>query len=125
MIVSDWILSLMMLIFGLFFLVFGVDAVSKGNYFGSVLLVFGSVSLSFVYQDYRNFKGFSNVKNYWLISHIQRIVGSFIAAFTAFLVNNDISFLPEIISWLLPTVIIVPFITLWRRKYEIKIDKNI
>jgi uncharacterized membrane protein len=119
----DWLLTLTMFIFGTAFIGLGANGIVKNNYFGIVLVVFGGLSLLFVYQDYRNFKGQSSIKNFWLTTHLQRMVGSFIAAFTAFIVVNN-TFLPEIVAWLLPIFALVPLIIIWRRKYQIKIDRN-
>lgn len=120
----DWLLTITMLVFGIAFIGLGTNGIMKSNYFGIVLVVFGGLGLLFVYQDYRNFKGKSSIKNFWLTTHLQRMVGSYIAAFTAFIVVNN-ALLSEILAWLLPTAILVPFITVWRRKYQVKIDKNI
>jgi len=50
------------------------------------------------------------------------MMGSYIAAVTAFLlVNNEI--LPPVSVWLLPTVVIAPLITIWTRRY--KVDKAV
>lgn len=117
----DWLLTLTMLFFGLGFIVFGTYNIYFSNYFGIVFLAFGGISMLFVYQDNINFRGKSKVKNFWLTTHIQRMVGSYIASFTAFIVVNN-TFLPDIIAWLLPTVLIVPLIIKWTRKH--KVTKN-
>jgi len=53
--------------------------------------------------------------------HIQRLLGAFIASFTAFLVVN-LEYLPDFIPgwtyWLLPTLLITPLISYWVRKYK-------
>jgi uncharacterized membrane protein len=116
----DWILTFTMLLFGIAFMVYGAYNLMNGRNFGIVLLVFGAISLLFVSQDYFNFKGKASVKNYWLLTHIQRMIGSYIASVTAFLVVNN-TILPGIIAWLLPTFLLVPFIIYWSRKYEIKL----
>ncbi|TVR77746.1 MAG: DUF2306 domain-containing protein [Chitinophagaceae bacterium] len=118
----DWLLTFIMLLFGAAFIAFGFYLVFKSNFFGIVFLVFGVISLVFVYQDYLNFKGKAGVKNYWLVTHFQRMIGSYIATITAFLVVNN-TFLPGVIAWLLPTAILVPLIIFWSRKYEIKHKK--
>ena len=119
--VTDWILALIMLLFGLAFLGFGFFNIFKGVYFGVVLVAFGGISISFVIQDCANFTGRQRVKNYWLTTHLQRMIGSFIASATAFLVVNN-QFLPPILAWLLPTIVLSPLIGMWTRKYMIKID---
>ncbi len=116
--VFDWLLSIVMLIFALLFIGLGVFYILKGNFFGIVFVVFGSIGLLFVYQDYINFNGKSNIKNFGLTTHLQRMIGSYVASVTAFLVVNN-KILPAIVAWLLPTLIIVPLIIKWTRKYKI------
>lgn len=114
----DWTLTIVMLLFALLFVGFGIFNIANGNFFGIVFLVFGAISLLFVYQDKRNFTGKPAVKNYGLTTHLQRMAGSYIASATAFLVVNN-NVLPGIIAWLLPTVIFTPLIVTWTRKYRI------
>jgi len=118
---TDWLLTYTMLIFGLVFISFRLFNIIKENYFGTVLVVFGGISLLFVYQDFINFKGKSKVKNYGLVTHTQRMMGSYIASVTAFLVVNN-TFLPSVMAWLLPTACIVPLLVFWSRKYKVLIS---
>lgn len=115
--ILDWTLTAIMGIFGLCFLFFGGKSLVNGNLFGIVLIVFGLVSSLFVFQDYSNFRGKSSVKNYWLTTHLQRMMGSYISTTTAFLVVNN-TLLPSIVAWLLPSAALVPFIIIWSRKYQ-------
>ena len=112
----DWALTGTMLIFGFAFMTLGMSAIISANYFGIVLVVFGGISLVFVYQDYINFTGKSKFKNFWLTTHIQRMIGSYVASITAFLVVNN-TVLPTVLVWLLPTVLLVPLIIKWTRKF--------
>lgn len=114
----DWILSSAMLLFGIGFLLFGGYLVFNKNYFGTVLLVFGMISVLMVLQDFKNYQGKNPIKNFWLLVHIQRMIGGYIAATTAFLVVNN-TILPSVLAWLLPTVILIPLILKWSRKYKI------
>jgi len=114
----DWILSAIMLLFGIGFVIYGILILFSSNNFGIVLLVFGFISISMVYQDFKNYKGKNSIKNFWLLVHIQRMIGSYIAAATAFLVVNN-TFLPAVVAWLLPTVLLVPLIIKWSNKYKI------
>lgn len=118
----DWFLALGMCIFGMGFIALGTNNIIHSRYFGIVPLVFGCISLLFVYQDYRNFKGHSRTKNFGLTTHIQRMTASYIASVTAFLVVNN-TILPGIVAWLLPTFLLVPLIVRWSRKHEIRIQK--
>lgn len=117
--ITDWILTITMFLFGSGFIGFGFYNFLNNNSFGIVFMVFGAVSMLFVYQDYINFTGKSKIKNYWLTTHIQRMVGSYIASVTAFIVVNN-TILNSILAWLLPTFILVPLIIKWTRKYKIK-----
>lgn len=60
----DWVLSIVMFLFGATFLVLGCKSIINGNTFGIVVLVFGIISVLFVYQDYVNYRGKSKVKYY-------------------------------------------------------------
>jgi uncharacterized membrane protein len=114
----DWILTYSMLIFALIFISFGIYSIVDGNNFGSVLIVFGIISILMVKKDIANYQGKINAKNFWLLLHLQRMTGAYIAATTAFLVVNN-TLLPGIVAWLLPTVIITPLIFKWSYKYKI------
>ncbi len=114
----DWILSVSMLLFGLGFILFGGYSVFNENYFGIVPVVFGMISIFMVIKDFKNYQGKIKTKNFWLLVHIQRMIGSYIAAATAFLVVNN-TVLPGVVAWLLPTILLVPFIIKWSRKYKI------
>ncbi len=114
----DWALAILMAVFGSAFVVFGILHLVKSNNFGIVFIVFGLISYLFVYQDWKNFKGRSPVKNYFLTSHLQRFIGSYIASATAFLVVNN-TILPAAIAWLLPTVLFAPLIRFWSNKYKV------
>ncbi len=115
---TDWILSGMMLLSAIGFIAWGALLVFTHKNFGVVLLVFGCISILMVKQDFKNYNGKSNIKNFWLLAHIQRMTGAYIAATTAFLVVNN-SFLPNIVAWLLPTIIITPLIFKWSGIYKI------
>lgn len=117
-IILDWILAGAMLLFGLAFIAFGIRLFAGGEKFGMVFIVFGCISLRFVYTDWQNFTGKATTKNYWLLAHLQRMTGAYIASLTAFLVVNKL--LPGILVWLLPTVIFTPLISIWTRKYMVK-----
>jgi uncharacterized membrane protein len=119
----DWSLQIFMTIGSLWFLKLGTQLLFHKQYFGIVLLLFAWRGFAFVYQDYKTYKGVIKAKNYWLLFHLQRMVGAYIAAFTAFLVVNTadrLSFFP----WLLPSAIFVPLIIKWSRKYLVAIKNK-
>jgi uncharacterized membrane protein len=114
---QDWLLTSLMLVLAMAFIGFGGYHMIRGDSFGLVFLVFGSVSLLFVYHDWTNFTGRSKISNYYLTTHLQRMLGSYIASVTAFLVVNN-TILPPMIAWLLPTAAVTPLIVTWSRKHK-------
>jgi uncharacterized membrane protein len=115
---QDYTVSGIMLLFATGFISFGIINLIGGFEFGIVFLVFGGLSLLMVFQDYKNFKGQTKFKNNWLMVHLQRMIGAYIASATAFMVVNN-KWLPSVVAWLLPGAILVPFIFKWVRKYGI------
>lgn len=114
-----WLVTIGMLIFSLLFIGLGIYLLNHNNTFGMVPIVFGFISLLMVFQDYRNYTGKAAIRNFWLTTHLQRMTGGYIASATAFLVVNN-SFMPEVVAWLLPTVILTPLIFYWTGKYRAK-----
>ena len=113
----DYLLTYSMLLFGLGFVFYGIYLLVNGNGFGSVLLVFGLISLLMTYKDFKLYSGKTKFKNDWMLVHIQRMTGAYIASLTAFLVVNN-SFLPAVLAWLLPTIIFTPLI-IWHCKKRV------
>lgn len=119
----DWTITISMLLAGLLFIGIGILTLIKSNFFGLVFITFGSLGLLFVRQDFKNYNDTTTIKNYWLIGHLQRMTGGFIAALTAFLVVNAKYFpeqIPSFVYWLLPTIILTPLIIKWSGKFEVK-----
>ncbi len=119
----DWSLSLTMGLVDLFLLGLGIIYIINAISFGLVFLVFGIFGLLFVREDINNFREKSRYKNYWLLAHISRMVGGYIASLTAFLVVNAkyIPFeFPLFLFWIFPSMLLVPFIMKWSRKYGVK-----
>ena len=102
--IIDYILTILMLIASLSFLYIGIKNIFSGNNFGIVLCLFGTISLSLCLLDIKNFQGKTTDQFAWLKNHIGRMIGAYIAAFTAFFVVNN-TFLPNVAAWTLPTII--------------------
>ena len=109
---GDWIVTISMLFFGLCFMIYGGTLVAFSKNFGVVLLVFGIISLLMVKQDIAIYRGNIKNTNYWLLIHISRMVGTYIASITAFLVVNN-TMLPGLVVWLAPGVLLTPLIFYW------------
>ena len=121
----DWALTLMMLVSGIVFVGLGINIIFNNDTFGIVFIVFGSVGLFFTRKDFRNYQGHIAIKNYWLIEHINRMIAGYIASLTALLVVNGsyfTAYIPTVLLWLLPTIVLVPFIIYWTRKFKVKIQ---
>jgi len=113
----EWFLTASMLIFAIYFAGYGAYKLYQGVFFGIVLMVFGLFALLMVKTDYANYTGKPMYKNFCLVTHLQRMIGAYIASLTAFLVVNN-TILPGVIAWLLPSVLLVPFIMAWSNKYK-------
>jgi uncharacterized membrane protein len=126
----DWILLIVMAIFSISLIYLGIINIVKANYFGIAPLVFGIISFLNVFNDYKIYNGNIKEKNYWLLLHIQRMTGAYIASFTAFLVNTIgriLAIFPQLdnysfVVWLLPSIIITPLIVKWSRENKIKVQ---
>jgi uncharacterized membrane protein len=102
----------------LFLIGFSIYAFIKGaTSLGIILSAFGLIGISLWKTDLKYFvqqKNFS--AKHWLGEHIGRMIGSFIAAVTAFAVNN-IHFEPGVVVWLAPTLLGFPLIMYFNKKY--------
>ncbi|MBL7693148.1 MAG: carboxypeptidase-like regulatory domain-containing protein [Flavipsychrobacter sp.] len=93
--------------------------------FVPVLSIFGSIMLILSVRDLQlladeNTTGKQN--RVWLLQHIGKMSGSYIAAITAFLVNN-VSLKPAWIVWILPTVVGSVLTTMTARKWTKRLTK--
>ncbi len=95
------------------------------NLFLAVVLgLFSLILFSFTYKDYLLFTGKAELEHmHWFMNHIARMVGSYIATVTAFVVVNNKGFLPDLVAWIAPTVIGVYAIIKWRSYYRAKFNK--
>jgi uncharacterized membrane protein len=106
---GDWIIECIAAVTFLGLLIYGLILLSKENYNGIIPLIFGAFGTLSVWKNIRLFLKPPTKTLYWLKKHIGHMMGSYIGAFTAFLVNQtDKIPLDPIILWFLPTAIIVP-----------------
>lgn len=120
----DWSVTLLTTAFHLGLLVWGfIITVIQKESFGITALVFGTLGLAGNYRDIRHYiKGYKE-KNGWLFVHITGMIGGYIAASTAFLVNT-VHFQPSFILWLAPTIVFVPFMIYTTKKFRSKLSKG-
>lgn len=118
----DYLLSLSMLVSAGVLAYLGVWLLLRGESFGIVYVVFSIFALQYVREDYKNLRGRSRFNNPGLMAHISRMVGGYIASLTAFLVVNARYIpleLPLYSYWLLPSVLVVPFIVKWSKQRQV------
>jgi len=84
---------------------------------GRVAVVFGVLGLVLAGLDLTRFLRPPADRNAWWFSHMSGMLGSYVAAVTAFSVVN-FTFLPTTARWLWPTVIGTPLIALWVTYYK-------
>lgn len=119
----DWAIALGCAVIMLSFLVWSVRLMFAGN--SVFLFVFFSLGGLFsIYAEVKAFVKKPDNKHRWLFNHIGRMVGSFIAALTAFS-TNVLTFMPGLWQWLWPTIIGTPLIIYWIRTYRKKLDNGI
>ena len=120
--IIDWILTGVMFVFGLIMIVYGILALIKGQNMGIVLIVFSILALTLSITDIRLYIYKTDDKTFWLFNHIGKMNGAVIAAYTAFIVVNEV--LPGIDAWLLPGVLGAFVGTYFSNKYKKLIKKK-
>ena len=108
---ADWGISACMVAISLMMIILG------SFYFQeiSVLYIyFGITGLILCITDYRFLQNPHKTKSAWLVQHIGKIMGAYIASITAFLVAG--MKIPGLAVWILPSVIGTASIIYWIRK---------
>ncbi len=125
----DWVGAFIALSAGVGFIVWGVLpllglTVSEAPIAFSVLgIVFGVFLSRDAWSDLKSFRRSSPDPMWWWTYHLERMVGSYLAAVTAFMVQNVGPLLPEALAW---TVWVAPGllggvgISYWIRHYQKK-----
>ncbi len=115
----DLILAVVMILFYLGLAAWGSHLFSLKSHhaFGYISLAFSLIGLRFSFMEIRAFRNPSPDRMAWWYRHMNGMVGSYIAAVSAFSAVN-LGFLPEAIRWLWPTVIGAPLLALWVRYYK-------
>ncbi len=115
----DYFITGTMFIFSLFFIAWGAFLAINKSSFSIVFLTFGAISFWLALRDKMMYEAKNLEKNFWLFSHIVKMIAGNIAAFTAFLVVN-IQMKPGFILWVAPSLIggfvIRYYLTFYRKK---------
>lgn len=80
-----------------------------------ILLVFGSIGLTLALTDWRDWQRGPITGKARIARHLTRMLAGSIATMTAALVVN-LSFLPPLVVWLGPTLLITPLIFWWNAR---------
>lgn len=94
---------------------------------GTIAMVFGAICIVNALNDIREFVYPPSDKNFWWYNHMGGMLGSYIAALTAFLVIGArpiTAALPAWLPWLLPTAVGVPVIFVWTGYYRRKFNRK-
>jgi len=113
--ILDWIAICLMIFSGIGMWVLAVIYFLNSNTQYIVLLVFGFLSITLGYADFRSYKNNSATGKERISRHLTNMMGGTIAVITAVLVVNP-PFEPEWVWWVLPTVLITPVIFWWNFK---------
>jgi uncharacterized membrane protein len=119
----DWTASLLTLGAGAALVAMGIlKPTPAWREIGTVAVVFGLLSLVLAGRDVVAFLKPPADRNAWWYQHMGNMMGSYIAAVTAFSVVN-FGFLPVTVKWLWPTVVGTPLIALWITYCRIRFNR--
>lgn len=124
--IMDWALTIGMLLTSFVFVLSGIMNLSSDIFYSIVLFSFSTIGLYCCGVDLYNYIKKPTNKFYWLFIHIFRMSHGFIAALTAFLVNNSklFPFLPQVLLLVIPIAIGQPIISLTIWNYNRKMNKT-
>lgn len=118
----DWAAAVGTLLCGLTMWAYGAWQLNQDN--GSIAILFGVFGTGCVFfglQDLRLFSGrIAEQKMHWFFRHLGRMMGSYAATVTAFLVNMSRYFpdWAQLITWLAPGLLVNIVIVVMIRKYR-------
>ncbi len=92
--------------------VVGLAGTGPGESRAVILLIFGAIGLVLPLVDWREWRNAASVGQARIIRHLGRMLAGTIATITAAVVVN-FTFLPDLVVWLGPTVLITPWIFWW------------
>ncbi|MGB3774692.1 MAG: hypothetical protein WA951_05500 [Leeuwenhoekiella sp.] len=115
---ADKLISGSMLFFSVVMMGIGIYGMIYPRVNAILFLFFGVFGLIFAIKDFRFYRDPKKVKSGWLINHLGRIIGAYIASITAFLVAG--LNLDNLIAWMLPSIIGTAAIFYWNRRVNKK-----
>lgn len=124
----DWAAALTTMGFGIGMIIMGFSYLLRTDWsstLGYLCLFFGFFTIQTGWLNVRGFMTLHKAeKMWWWLAHMNSMSGSFIAAITAFLVQNGLMFnLPSEMAWVpwvLPALAGLPLTSYWSNKYRKK-----
>lgn len=113
----DWVATALVLLASAWMLGTGGLWALDGRSFAPILLVFGVIGVGFGGFDLRTYRGSDDGPPVWMVSHLQRMLGAYIATVSAVSAVN-LHALPPAVRWLWPTAVGVPIIVYLSKKYD-------
>jgi len=111
----DWIAVGLMIAAGLGMWLLAVYYYMENNSQSITLTIFGFIAVALGYTDYKTYKREEATGKKRIARHLTNMLAGTIAVVTAVLVVN-VDMQPQWLPWILPTVILVPFIFWWNWK---------
>jgi hypothetical protein len=120
----DWTAATITMAASVGMVVQGVSAsVTVRQPLGLVPIVFGVLGVVLAGKDLLAFSRPPSDPTAWWFNHMSGMLGSYIAAVTAFSVVN-FTFLPTAVRWLWPTALGVPLIVFWITYYRVRLRRG-
>jgi len=119
----DWIITGVAALFIIGLVAWGIFLLIAGYSMGVVAIVFAFIGSLFLRKDILQFARPPKEKMHWWYGHISSMGGSYISAFTAFIVTNIQIPQYQWVLWLLPSVIGTILITRTIRYYKARFNK--
>jgi len=119
----DWFFAILNSVFSFALIVYGIMILPGA--FGIISIVFGFLGTALGVRDIVSFLRPPASKTHWFFSHMSGMIAAYIAAMSAFsAVNLTYDWMPTVVQWLWPTIIGVPLMNLWMKKYREKFNKG-
>ena len=119
---ADKAVSFSMLLAGIAFLGYGAQRLLTSS-FGVVPILFGAIALSLTARELVRFRHPPTEARWWWFSHMRNMLAAYLATVTAFSVVN-LTFLPDTVRWIWPTVLGSAGIIIWTGYYRRKFARQ-
>lgn len=112
----DWLAAGLLVLASLGLGGWGTMLFAGGTGIGFVMALFGGIGIAAGVSDLRAFRVVDR-RDPWIVDHLARMIGGYIATVTAISVVNLTGVLPGAVVWLWPTAVGVPLIWYWQATY--------